>query len=158
MFEIKRKADERETAGGMDRISKTVFKPIYPVIAENAVNETGIREGVCIDAGSGPASLAIAMAEYPFMVYALDHSPVSNEIAERNIEEAGLSGRITVIEGDIEAIPLESGISREGIFRDRTGAEIRGKDIHRRRIRECGSKGQYSQRDDQEKSEMGGEV
>lgn len=95
----------------MDRIAKTIFRPIYPVIAENAVNETGIREGVCIDAGSGPASLAIAMAGYPFRVYALDHSPVSNEFAERNIEEAGLSGRITVIEGDIEAIPLESGIA-----------------------------------------------
>ena len=121
MFTIKREANEREAAEGMDRIAKGLFKPIYPVIAENAVDETGIREGVCLDAGSGPASLAIAMAEYPFRIFALDHSPVSNEIAEKNIGEVALSGRINVIEGAVEEIPLESGtvdlvVSRGSIF------------------------------------------
>lgn len=121
MLAIKRKTDEREAAEGMERIAKTVFKPIYPVIAENAVDETGVREGVCLDAGSGPASLAIAMAKYPFRIYALDHSPVSNEIAEMNIRDAGLSERITVIEGAVEDIPLEPGtvdlvVSRGSIF------------------------------------------
>jgi len=118
---IKREADEREAAEGMDRIAKTIFKPIYPVIAGNAVDETGIREGVCLDAGSGPASLAIAMAEYPFRIFALDHSPVSNEIAEMNVRDAGFFGRITVIEGAVEDIPLESEtvdlvVSRGSIF------------------------------------------
>lgn len=121
MFAIKREANEREAAEGMDRIAKGLFKPIYPVIAENAVDETGIWEGVCLDAGSGPASLAIAMADYPFRIFALDHSPVSNEIAEKNIEEAGFSGRINVIEGAVEDIPFESGtadlvVSRGSIF------------------------------------------
>lgn len=106
----------------MNRIAKTIFKPIYPVIAKNAVDVTGICEGVCIDAGSGPGSLAIAIGAYPgFNVYALDHSPVSNGIAERNIEEAGLSGRIAVVKGAVEDIPLDSGIadlvvSRGSIF------------------------------------------
>lgn len=120
-FVMKREADEREAAEGMDSIAKGLFKPIYPVIAENAVDETGVWEGVCLDVGSGPASLSIAIAEYPFRISALDQSPVSNEIARKNIEEAGLSGRIKVIEGTVEEIPLESGIvdlvvSRGSIF------------------------------------------
>lgn len=94
----------------MDRIAKTLFKPLYPVIAGNAVDQTGISEGTCLDAGSGPGSLSIALASFPeFKVYALDHSPESNKIAEKNIEEAGLSDRIKVIEGSVEDIPLESG-------------------------------------------------
>lgn len=122
MVGIIKEADEKEAAGGMDRIAKTLFKPIYPVIAANAIKEAGVREGICIDAGSGPGSLAIAMAGYPgFRVYALDHSPASNEIAEKNIEEAGLSERVTVVNGSVEEIPLESGIadlvvSRGSIF------------------------------------------
>lgn len=109
-MKIIREADEKKAAGGMDRIAKTLFKPIYPVIAGNAVKETGIREGVCVDLGSGPASLAIAMAAYPgFRIYAVDHSPASNEIAKKNIEDAGLSERITVLNGPVEKIPLDSG-------------------------------------------------
>ncbi len=112
VVEIIREADEKNAAGGMDRIAKTLFKSIYPVIAGNAGEETGISEGVCVDLGSGPASLAIAMAAYPgFRIYALDHSPASNEIAEKNIENAGLSERITVLKGPVEKIPLESGIA-----------------------------------------------
>ncbi len=35
---------------------------IYPVIANQILERTGITRGACLDVGSGPAPLAIALA------------------------------------------------------------------------------------------------
>jgi len=91
----------------MDRIAKTIFAPIYPVLAEVFLSRFGRREGVCIDLGSGPGHLSLAVAEASEMhVYALDISDEAHEIAHRNIRDAGLEDQITLLSGDAEAIPL----------------------------------------------------
>jgi len=35
-------------------IADTIFAPIYPVIAEQIVTNTGIHSGTALDVGSGP--------------------------------------------------------------------------------------------------------
>lgn len=106
----------------MDEIARTVFAPVYPVIARTLIDRFGITEGTCIDIGSGPASLAIAVARTTRLsVIALDVSHHMHEVAVRNIAEAGLSGRIHLLYGDVHAIPLPDDtadliISRGSLF------------------------------------------
>jgi len=107
----------------MNEIAMTVFAPIYPVIAKNALIATEITRGVCLDVGSGPAMLAMAVArEAPEMdVVAFDFSNDSREIAMDNIRKAHLENRIRTAAGDVHAMPFEDGyadliVSRGSMF------------------------------------------
>jgi len=106
----------------MDRIAKTVFAPVYPVIAEQIVDRCGISRGRCLDAGSGPGSLAIALARASDLtITLLDSSPEMLAVAEENVREAGLPGRLSLLAGDVHDIPLPAGsvdlvVSRGSVF------------------------------------------
>jgi ubiquinone/menaquinone biosynthesis C-methylase UbiE len=113
---------DREGAQRMDRIAKTAFAPVYPVIAEQILDRCGISRGRCLDVGSGPGSLGIALARASDLaVTLLDSSPEMLAVAEGNIREAGLSGRLSLLRGDVHAIPLPAGsvdlvVSRGSVF------------------------------------------
>lgn len=113
---------DREGAQRMDRIAKTAFAPVYPVIAEQILDRCGISRGRCLDVGSGPGSLGIALARASDLaVTLLDSSPEMLAVAEGNIREAGLSGRFSLLRGDVHAIPLPAGsvdlvVSRGSVF------------------------------------------
>lgn len=113
---------DREGAERMDRTAKTAFAPVYPVIAEQILDRCGIRSGRCLDVGSGPGSLGIALAQASDLaVTLLDSSPEMLDIAEGNIKVAGFSGRISLLRGDVHAIPLPAGsvdlvVSRGSVF------------------------------------------
>jgi len=113
---------DRKAAKEMDDIVKTVFSPIYPMMAKQIASQTGIAKGVCVDLGSGPAALSISLAKATDLkVYALDPSPYSYEIAIRNIEGQGLSKRIVPVIGSVEDIPFSNDfadliVSRAAIF------------------------------------------
>lgn len=117
-----KKKFEKKGARGMDEIAKTLFAPIYPVIAENIIRRFGITAGTCVDLGSGPASLSIAVArQSDLSLIALDYSDDMHEAASRNIIEAGLSDRIRLLCGDVHAMPLDDDfadliISRGSMF------------------------------------------
>ncbi len=99
----------KDSALHMDNIAKTVFKPIYPVIVSNALEITGICRGKCLDLGTGPAMMAMAVARaLPEMsVTAFDFSEGAQEIAEANICEAKLEKRISTAFGDVHDMPFE---------------------------------------------------
>ncbi|BBO90338.1 class I SAM-dependent methyltransferase [Desulfosarcina ovata] len=107
----------------MNEIAKTVFAPIYPVIARNAMAVTGISKGTCLDLGSGPGMLAMAMArEAPQMeIIAFDFSEASGRIGLENFTEAGLGDRIRTEAGDVHAMPFKDAsvdliVSRGSMF------------------------------------------
>lgn len=113
----------RDNALKMNDIAKTVFAPIYPVIADNALAVTGINRGLCVDLGSGPAMLAMAVARRApeLEVVAFDFSADSLEIAMDNIREAQLDDRIRTASGDVHAMPFPDGyadliVSRGSMF------------------------------------------
>lgn len=60
--QTKKPAFDRKGAVQMNEIAQTIFAPIYPVIARQALDITRINRGLCLDIGSGPAMLAIAVA------------------------------------------------------------------------------------------------
>ena len=123
-----------ETAAEFNEIAETIFAPIYPVIARQALECCGVESGFCIDAGCGPGHLALALASVSgFTIDALDLSHNMLACAEKNIRRAGLGERIRTIHGDVHALPYSDGsvdvvVSRGSVFfwnaPDRAFAEI----------------------------------
>jgi ubiquinone/menaquinone biosynthesis C-methylase UbiE len=106
----------------MDRIAKTVFAPIYPVIARQILSRCGITGGRCVDIGSGPGSLALALAEISDLeILLLDSSLDMLSVAAENVRESALSDRCSLLYGDVHEIPLPAHsvdlvISRGSLF------------------------------------------
>lgn len=91
-----------------DKIAREFFSQVYPVIAEQIVEKTGIREGICLDVGTGGGYLAIALAKITNLsIYALDCSQEMLSIASKNIFQEGLEERIRILQGDVHQIPLD---------------------------------------------------
>jgi len=89
-------------------IADTIFSPIYPVIAEQIVTNTGIRSGKALDVGSGPGHLATALAlASECTVHALDCSPDMVEICQNRVSEKGLDKRVIPALGDVREIPFD---------------------------------------------------
>lgn len=103
-------------------IARTVFAPVYPVLAHQMFERTGLTDGVCLDIGSGGGCLGLAIARNSgFKVYLLDESADMCEIATGNIEQLLMRGRVVALCGDAHAIPLENGsidlvVSRGSIY------------------------------------------
>ncbi|AFS78925.1 putative methyltransferase type 11 [Gottschalkia acidurici 9a] len=91
-----------------DEMATNVFSEIYPVIARQAMERTSIREGICIDIGSGGGHLGIAISEITDMkVYLYDRSYDAKEIAEVKIKDKKIGERVKGIVGDVHTIPIE---------------------------------------------------
>lgn len=98
------------SAAEMDRIASTVFKPIYPYLAEQIKRDYGVVEGRCLDAGAGSGHLAIALGRITSLrIDALDLDPEALALAKANIESAGLSDRVKPVEGNVERLPYPDG-------------------------------------------------
>ncbi len=94
-------------AAEYEEIARKVFAPIYPVIAEQIKNKTGLSKGKCLDIGSGTGYLGIALAQITdLQIYLYDKSPNMLEIAARNITASGLEARVQTLLGDVHDIPL----------------------------------------------------
>ena len=113
---------EKVKAEEFAEIAKTIFAPIYPVLAEIILKKIPQRQGTCLDLGSGPGHLAIAMAnQSDFKVISFDLSPFAQEHADENIREAKLEERVTTMQGDVHRLPFPDNsidliISRGSIF------------------------------------------
>ncbi|MDO9324438.1 MAG: class I SAM-dependent methyltransferase [Methanoregula sp.] len=95
-----------EDARQYDEFSKTTFARIYPVIANQILERTGITKGICLDVGSGPASLAIAIALLSDLhVTALDSSREMFALADKNIRNRCMEDLVSPVIGDVHAIP-----------------------------------------------------
>lgn len=97
-----------QQARGFYTIATTVFAPIYPIIAGQILDHTGVRAGTALDIGAGPALLSVALARQSDMrMIALDTSPAMLMVAAEHIRAEGLVRRILPAYGDVHEIPLE---------------------------------------------------
>ncbi|MBP2146728.1 ubiquinone/menaquinone biosynthesis C-methylase UbiE [Methanofollis sp. W23] len=109
-------------AAGFDRIATQVFAPLYPVVARRLLSWAGTEKGLCVDLGAGPGLLGIEVAAHSEMeVLALDRDPEMLSFAGQHIREAGLSGRVGSLLGDVHALPfcdntVDLFVSRGSIF------------------------------------------
>lgn len=105
-----------------DRIARGIFAPVYPVIAAQILDRTGIRKGVCLDIGCGGGYLGAALAkETELFVHFFDASAEMLAIAEQTISKHGLEKRADTLQGDVSSIALPDGsvhlaVSRGSIF------------------------------------------
>lgn len=98
----------REAAERMAKTAKTLFAPVYPAVARQIVEDTGIKEGICIDLGTGPGGLGIALAKgWNFKVYAVDINPFAVAIAQKNAVDAGVGDRFFPMFGDASDLPFK---------------------------------------------------
>ncbi|PKL63132.1 MAG: class I SAM-dependent methyltransferase [Methanomicrobiales archaeon HGW-Methanomicrobiales-2] len=95
----------KKSAEGFTRIAREVFAPIYPVIAEQVLAWSGIRDGLALDLGSGPGLLSVALAQKSNLsVIALDADPAMSRIAQKTA--AGCPDRVTPVTADVHCMPL----------------------------------------------------
>ena len=107
----------------MDRVARTKFAPMYPLLARQIVEDYGRPQGVCVDIGCGPGQLAIELAKGSSMqIWGLDIEPQAIELAKRNADEAGVpESKLRFAVGDAHNIPLPDNfadlvVSRGSIF------------------------------------------
>lgn len=109
-------------ANKFDNIARNVFAPVYPLLASQMLERSGVNGGVCLDLGSGGGYLGLAVAKSSNLtVYLLDESMEMRTIAERNIREMGMENRVMAFCGDVHSILLEDNcvnlvISRGSIY------------------------------------------
>jgi SAM-dependent methyltransferase len=105
-----------------DWIARNVFAPVYPVIAGQIREKTGMTSGICLDLGCGGGYLSIALAgQTDLKMVLLDRSAEMARIAYDNVAAAGLQDRIDIIFADVHRIPLCAGsidlvVSRGSVF------------------------------------------
>ena len=102
------KKREKKDCSHFLMIADTIFSPIYPVIAEQIIKNTGICEGKALDAGCGPGHLSMALsAASRLTINALDISPEMIQICSDRVCEKNLAGRVIPIHGDVGSIPFD---------------------------------------------------
>lgn len=83
------------------------FAPLYPYYAEQVIAKSGIRAGVCLDAGCGGGYLGLAVAERTGMdLILLDQSEEMLAIACTNSAAQAVRGWVELIHAPVQAIPL----------------------------------------------------
>ena len=96
-----------ERAQYFNELAQTIFFPVYPVIAHQILKKADIDTGLCLDVGSGPGHLAIAIATLSNLtVFALDNDEPMCRIAEANVQKYRLEQRVRTTHGDVNAIPF----------------------------------------------------
>jgi len=112
----------KTNAKEFDEIARTIFWPLYPVVAGQMLARRGRSAGTCLDIGCGGGYLGLELARRSlFHLRLLDQSSQMLAIAQANLAAYGLSGRGEVILADVEAMPLpeasiDLAISRGSVF------------------------------------------
>lgn len=92
-----------------DYIANNIFFPIYPVIAKQIIEKTGITKGNCLDIGSGGGHLGLSIAKQTDMKITLfDKSKDALQIAEDRIKDWNLTSKASTLQGDVHEIPCIS--------------------------------------------------
>lgn len=90
---------------GFDRISRELFAPIYPIIAEQIVQRTGMVDGYCLDVGCGTGALGRALADQTDLhITFFDQSPEMIDLSIKYVTEEKLLDRSEFEIGDIHRL------------------------------------------------------
>ena len=105
-----------------EKTAKGLFRKVYPLLAQQVLERTGVDRGLCLDLGGGPGLFGIELAAISGLdVVVYDLLAESVQVATENAAERDLSQRVTARQGQAENIAYEDGsvdlvISRGSIF------------------------------------------
>ena len=101
--------DPKESADMMEKTARGPFAPVYPILAARFFEESDVKEGLCVDIGSGGAQLGLAIGKISdFEVIALDINPYALEYAQENAQSMGFGDKFSVLCSDVSELPLAS--------------------------------------------------
>ena len=104
-----RQTDSPEKADYYNELAQNIFFPVYPVIAHQILKRADIDTGWCLDVGSGPGHLAIALATLSdLMVFSMDSARPMCRVADKNIRRYHLESRVKPIFGNPARIPFDN--------------------------------------------------
>lgn len=107
---------------GFPYIAEHIFAPIYPVIAAHIIEQSGRKQGICLDLGCGIASLGIAVAEITDMkVYGVDFSAEMCRLSKGKAHRHCFSGKVVPVQADVHLLPFKNNcadliVSRGSVF------------------------------------------
>jgi len=106
--EIKKEHKGESDPQGFDRIVREVFAPIYPVIAQQIKEKTGVVSGRCLDAGCGTGALGRAMANITELdITFFDQSDEMLNLVKNYAKEETLPNKNSFLLGDIHDIDIK---------------------------------------------------
>ena len=92
-----------------DKMVKENFMPAIVSTSKQIIDDYGVLEGVCLEVGCGTAIFAIELCRRSNLkIYALEKVKAIYEVACMNIENEGLTDRITPVLGDAHDLPFEN--------------------------------------------------
>jgi ubiquinone/menaquinone biosynthesis C-methylase UbiE len=113
---------ENGKSPGFAYIAEHIFAPIYPVIANHIVTESGIKSGRCLDLGCGIASLGISIAQITEMrTYGVDLSREMCRLSQEKVLHHRIALKVVPLIADVHVLPFQNGcadliVSRGSVF------------------------------------------
>nr|WP_321400144.1 class I SAM-dependent methyltransferase [uncultured Desulfobacter sp.] len=84
--------------------------PVYPLIAQQIVDDYGITQGVCFDVGTGPGYVGIELVKITDLeMYFIDDKQEALDKAEENVSAFGLNNPVHFTKADVCDLPFEDG-------------------------------------------------
>jgi len=78
---------------------------IFPPIASQILEDTGINNGLCLDIGVGPGLLTVELAKQSNLkLVGIDISKIMIAYARSIVKKVGLENRIEIVEGDVHSL------------------------------------------------------
>lgn len=76
--------------------------PIYPLLAQQCVDDYRLNSGICLDLGTGNGYLGTEIAKITRMcIYFVDIKAEALDFARRTVEEAQIDNEVHLIEADV---------------------------------------------------------
>jgi ubiquinone/menaquinone biosynthesis C-methylase UbiE len=97
---------------GMQTNGFSKLAPVYPLIAQQIVDDYGITEGICLDIGTGPGYVGIELAKITGLeIYFIDYKQEALDKAEKNVSGCGLDNKVHFTRADVCELPFEDGFA-----------------------------------------------
>jgi ubiquinone/menaquinone biosynthesis C-methylase UbiE len=101
---------------------KEIWRKLYPLLAQQIIDDYQIKKGRCVEIGSGDGKLGLELAKQSALhVYMVDINGGVLKKALSNACDTGLSGRISPIQANVKQLPFVDDfadlvVSRGSIF------------------------------------------
>ncbi len=86
-----------------------MLSPIYPLLAQQFVDDYNLKTGKCVDIGTGPGLVGIEVAKITDMeIYFVDIDDEKLKLAEKNYEKAECDNEVHFVESDVHQLNFDN--------------------------------------------------